>query len=220
MQTKIKQSVLCAMGLLALAGTSQAAGLTANVGVTSNYVFRGVTQTNDDPAVQGGVDYLHDTGFYAGVWASNVESATGDKGWETDLYAGYEFKLNDKVKFDVGYITYQYTSTNIPDADEIYFGASFYGVSVTYYDGDVDGGSDYSYVDLKYTLELKDDFKLKFHYGRLDSNGGDAEDALIGITKKINEYELGLTATTVDPDNGNDETEVFISVTRSFDLAF
>jgi uncharacterized protein (TIGR02001 family) len=46
--------------------------LSANVGLYSNYVFRGISQTGGDPAIQGGLDYTHSSGFYLGTWASNV----------------------------------------------------------------------------------------------------------------------------------------------------
>src|SRR5690349_14450604 len=46
--------------------------LTANVGLFSEYIFRGISQTGGKPAVQGGFDYAHSSGFYAGTWASNI----------------------------------------------------------------------------------------------------------------------------------------------------
>ena len=222
MQSKMKQTILCGVGLLAFAGAVQAeTKLTANVGVTSNYVFRGVTQTDDNPAVQGGVDYVHKLGFYAGAWASNVELPTGDKGFETDLYVGYNFKLNEDVLFDVGYITYQYSSIAIADADEIYFGASFKDLSLTYYSGDTDGpgDTDYSYIDLKYSIALQKEFNLHLHYGNLDGpRNEDAEDASIGVSKMISGFDMGLTVTTLDRDTGSDDTEGFITVTKTFDF--
>ncbi|MGA1561914.1 MAG: TorF family putative porin, partial [Gammaproteobacteria bacterium] len=48
--------------------------LSGNMALTSNYIWRGVSQSDDDPAIQGGLDLAHESGVYAGVWASNVES--------------------------------------------------------------------------------------------------------------------------------------------------
>ncbi len=194
------------------------AELTANVGVTTNYVFRGATQTDDNAAVQGGVDYTHELGIYAGVWGSNVEDAAGNDGFEYDLYAGYEFKASEEVKFDIGYITYQYTDDAFTDTDEIFIGASFFDFGITYYDGEPDSGSDYSYIDLKFTLPLAQEFNLHLHYGNLDSDTGDAEDASIGVSKEFKGFDTSLTWTTYDPDNGSDEDELFITVTKIFDL--
>jgi uncharacterized protein (TIGR02001 family) len=225
MQHRIKKSIVLGVGLIGLTLSSQAtqaAELTANVGVTSNYVFRGLTQTDDGVALQGGVDYVHEAGVYAGAWASNVELSPGDKGYETDLYAGYNFKLNENVTFDVGYIAYLYSSTNgDPDADEIYFGAAFKDVSVTYYSGNRDVGADYSYIDLKYSMALPSDFNLHLHYGNMndDAAGGDYQDAAIGVSKNIEGFDVGLTITTIDHDTpALEDDEVFITVSKAFNL--
>ena len=227
MQKQFKKSCLLGVGLLGLAiapvATQAAeAELTANAGITSNYVFRGLTQTDDGIAVQGGVDYVHEVGVYAGAWASNVELSAGDKGYETDLYVGYNFKLNEDVLFDVGYITYLYTSTNgNPDADEIYFGASFKDVSVTYYSGNRDAGADYSYIDLKYSMALPSDFNLHVHYGNMsdDAVSSDYQDVAVGVSKEIEGFDVGLTVTTIDHDNSNlEDDEVFITVSKAFNI--
>jgi len=66
----IKTAAVPATALMSLSAN---AAVEANIGATSNYVWRGVTQTNDAVAVQGGIDYRHEVGFYAGTWASNVD---------------------------------------------------------------------------------------------------------------------------------------------------
>lgn len=222
MRKQMIKSVLLGVTVLAASSLAQAE-LRANVGVTSNYMFRGVTQTDDGPAVQGGVDFTHDSGIYAGAWASNVEPVNGgDKGFEYDLYLGYNFKVNDKVAFDIGYITYQYSGTNaFPERDEIFVGASFSGFSAMYYDGDRDVGRDYSYTDLKYSMPLPRDINLHLHYGFLDQTGADAEDASIGISKDIAGFNMSLTWSTIDYDNGsvNDKDELFITISKAFDIA-
>ena len=221
MQHQIKKSIALGVGLMGLAMSTQAAELTANVGVTSNYVFRGITQTDDGVALQGGVDYVHEAGLYAGAWASNVEFGN-DKGYETDLYAGYNFKLNENVTFDVGYIAYLYSSlAGDNDASEIYFGAAFKDVSVTYYVGDRDAGADYAYIDLKYTMALPSDFSLHLHYGNMndDAAGGDYQDAAIGVSKNVAGFDIGLTVTTIDHDTpALEDDEVFITATKAFNL--
>ena len=95
--------------------------LTANVGLYSQYVFRGLTQTNGDPAIQGGFDFTHSSGFYLGTWASNIswlkENATtsttttgtykngGSMEW--DFYGGYKGSVSD-FGYDVGLLQYYY----------------------------------------------------------------------------------------------------------------
>lgn len=82
-----------------------------NVGVTSNYLFRGVSQTHGKPAVQGGVDYAHSSGLYAGVWASNVtwvKQFQGSGSTEIDFYGGFKNAIADDWTYDIGLIRYQY----------------------------------------------------------------------------------------------------------------
>ncbi len=226
MQSKIKQSILCGVGLLGLAGVAQAE-LTANVGVTTNYVFRGETQTDDNIAIQGGVDFTnefeHDGSLYVGAWASNVDfPAYQADGFEIDLYVGYNFKLNESVKFDVGYIAYEYTDSNLPDLSEIFFGAGFKDLYLYYYIGDRDSGPDYTYVDLKYSYEFPQEWVLHLHYGNLndDATNGDAEDVSVGVSKILAGIDFSLTATSIDRDSPTnpDDTYVFLTGVKTFDF--
>jgi uncharacterized protein (TIGR02001 family) len=84
---------LLASALMAGAGVAQAE-LSANIGVASNYYFRGITQTDDSAAVSGGIDYAHDSGFYLGTWMSNVDFG-GKEDVEIDGYAGFGGDIGD-----------------------------------------------------------------------------------------------------------------------------
>jgi uncharacterized protein (TIGR02001 family) len=88
--------------------------LFANINLTSNYIWRGVTQTGDQSAIQGGIDYQRKNGIYAGTWVSNV-----DNGYEQDWYVGYSFKT-DPVTWDVGYMLYTYPSLDDQNFGELY----------------------------------------------------------------------------------------------------
>jgi uncharacterized protein (TIGR02001 family) len=110
---------LLATSSAAFAQTAPAAAapeVTYNVGVVSQYRYRGLAQTKGDPALQGGVDYANASGFYAGAWGSTIkwikDSATANtsetKGpVELDLYAGYKFEAAG-IAYDVGYLRYEY----------------------------------------------------------------------------------------------------------------
>ncbi|WP_040309540.1 TorF family putative porin [Asticcacaulis biprosthecium] len=92
-----------AFAALAFAGSASAEGAVSyNIAVTSDYVFRGWTQTDGGPAIQGGADYSNGI-FYAGAWASNVDFAD----YEVDLYAGVK-PVVGAATFDLGVVTYQY----------------------------------------------------------------------------------------------------------------
>ncbi|MDE0488188.1 MAG: TorF family putative porin, partial [Gammaproteobacteria bacterium] len=104
----LSKRILSAAVLVAWLGSSGTAGaqeessISANLAVTTDYVFRGYTQTGEDPAVQGGLDWADSSGWYVGTWASNIDFGPGDDASiEVDIYAGYGWEAND-VSYDVG----------------------------------------------------------------------------------------------------------------------
>lgn len=136
-------AILAAYALPAVAQTAEPAPATApasplsgNLGLVSQYVFRGLTQTNGKPAVQGGLDYAHPSGFYAGTWLSNItwftdqnagvksapvslaspasagapytSGASNAASLEWDLYGGYKSTFATDWSYDVGAILYYY----------------------------------------------------------------------------------------------------------------
>lgn len=83
--------------------------ITGNLGFVSDYRFRGISQTAKHPAIQGGFDYAHASGFYAGTWASNVSHYSyTDANMEWDFYGGYNYKLNDDIGLTAGGLYYFY----------------------------------------------------------------------------------------------------------------
>lgn len=91
------------------AAAQQPWALSANIGAVSNYIWRGVSQTDDQAAIQGGLDVAHESGFYAGTWASNVDFGPDEANYELDLYAGYDFALpNDDFSLGLNTIYYAY----------------------------------------------------------------------------------------------------------------
>jgi uncharacterized protein (TIGR02001 family) len=107
----MKKSIILATAVASVLTSGVAtADLSANAGVFSNYIWRGITQTGDSAAGQGGIDYSHESGAYAGLWTSTISG-----GQEVDLYGGYGGKVGD-FSYDLGAITYQY-----PKSPEINF---------------------------------------------------------------------------------------------------
>ncbi|MDP2810262.1 MAG: TorF family putative porin [Rhodocyclaceae bacterium] len=117
---------------------------TANVGVVNDYLFRGISQTHGKPALQGGADYAHSSGFYAGVWGSNVkwveDAQDVSASVEIDLYGGFKGALSGDWSYDVGLITYNYPgSKNVPvnasakaDTTEVYGAISWKWLTAKY----------------------------------------------------------------------------------------
>jgi uncharacterized protein (TIGR02001 family) len=103
-----KMALVAATASIALGGVASAEELklSYNVGVASDYVFRGVSQTQEDPQIFGGVDAAYGIG-YAGVWASNVDFGADDPTAEVDLYAGVKPVVAD-TNLDLGVIYYGY----------------------------------------------------------------------------------------------------------------
>ena len=137
----MKKLLILAVGILSLPSF---ASVSANVSFTSDYIWRGMTQS-DAPAIQGGFDYAAENGFYAGIWGSNVNFNDG-AGSELDIYFGYGFELGE-VGVDVGYVEYTYPDNNQDlDFDETYVGFSYgdFGLSFAF--------GDYDYTEISYAL--------------------------------------------------------------------
>lgn len=97
--------------LLSLASTSaQGQGFSGGLAATSDYVFRGISQSDEDPALQGNIRFDHSTGLYAGLWASNVDfGPVVGSGIEYDTFIGYAHSLTDTVGIDVQFVRYNYS---------------------------------------------------------------------------------------------------------------
>src|SRR5690349_4325319 len=93
---------------------------TYNIGLFSQYIFRGLTQTGTEPALQGGADYSHSSGFYAGVWGSNVSWVRDggykqDSSLEVDVYGGYKNTIGETgITYDIGALQYFYPGKELP----------------------------------------------------------------------------------------------------------
>jgi uncharacterized protein (TIGR02001 family) len=86
----------------------------------TDYVFRGISQTNEDPAIQGSLDYSHPIGFYLGAWGSNVDDSISKGNIEIDFYGGYRHELFKDFSFDLSVIYYLYPgSGDDPEANYV-----------------------------------------------------------------------------------------------------
>lgn len=121
----MKKSIVLATVVASVLSSGVAlAELSGNAAITSNYIWRGVTQTTDQSAGQGGIDWGHESGVYAGTWVSNVNFANSDDGYEMDVYAGFAGEAGD-LGYDVGVISYQYPVTPEFNFTEIYVSGTF-----------------------------------------------------------------------------------------------
>ena len=121
----MKKSIVLATAVATVLSSGVAlAELSGNAAITSNYIWRGVTQTTDQSAGQGGIDYAHESGLYAGTWVSNVNFGNSDDGYEMDVYAGFSGEAGD-MGYDIGVVSYQYPITPEFNFTEIYLSGTF-----------------------------------------------------------------------------------------------
>jgi len=170
--------IAAAMATVSLPALAEISG---NVALATDYRFRGISQTDRNPAVQGGFDWSHDSGFYLGTWGSNVDFAGS---LELDYYGGYAGDINDNLSFDVGAIYYDYPG----DGGNLEFWEVYGGLSgdlgpvslsgTVSYSNDYFGESgDAFYYDLGASYDLPAEFSLAAHYGYQTIDDGSVKDA-------------------------------------------
>ena len=213
--------IAAALGLAVLAAPA-AAELNANIGVTSNYVWRGVTQTNDDSAVSGGVDFTHKDGFYVGTWVSNLSRTNGNTSgqYEHDIYGGYNFKAGP-VDLDVGYIQYLYPVGNAnSDFSEAYVNATYKqfggGVALTLSkDGTGDDNDIYIYANANF--EIKKDLSLNLLVGDYNYDAAGSSD-YTHFHASLHKDEFSIAWDKNDLSGAAGDPRISVSWSKSFDL--
>lgn len=164
--------------ILSIPPASALAEISGNVALTTDYTFRGISQTSELPAIQGGFDYEHESGFYAGVWGSNVEFGDAKVNMELDVYAGFGFEVSEDVAVDVGVLHYQYPGDTDLDYDytEVYASVGLFGATVGInYSPEYFGDSDaFFYYYGQYSLSVAENFSVDAHVGYNQFDGEDA----------------------------------------------
>ncbi len=184
--TKLAVAFLAAASSIAVQAADAPSAFTGagNLALTTDYVFRGVTQTAGKAALQGGYDITHASGLSAGVWASNVTDALG--GLEIDLYANYAFKLG-ALDFSVGYIDYTYNTA--ANGGEANLAVTYAGLTLKYSDGVSGALKDYYYeANYSYDVSAIKGLNLGLHYGQTET---DIYDYAVAVSYPV----LGFTAT-------------------------
>jgi len=198
--------------------TSQAnaiEGLSANVGLVSQYLFRGIAQTSTASA-SAGVDY-ENGGFYVGTWAADVQD-----GIEVDFYGGYSLETESGFGFSIGGTTYQYTGDFDSAYNEVNLGLSYDFFSLSYNVGKhskdasigIESESDYDFLSA--TFEYEGFYATYGTWGK-DFDGDYFE---FGYGTDVAGFDLGVSlianSKELDLETGEgDETLVF-SIAKSF----
>lgn len=199
---------------------------TGNVTLASEYLYRGIAQTRGKPAIQGGFDYAHASGFYAGVWGSSISwindgVAGASANVEIDVYGGYKGSIGSDLGYDVGVLTYNYPGTGktlggtILDQDttELYAALSWKWLTLKYSHSTtalfgwaktgttLDKTTGSGYLELNAAYDLGDGWGINGHAGHQKVNGyADASysDYKVGMTKDLGFGTVGLAYSTTN----------------------
>ncbi len=205
--------------------------LSANTGLVTDYVFRGISQSDEGPAIQGGFDVGHSSGLYAGVWASNVDFNDEDEASvETDFYAGYSGDFNG-FNYDLGGIYYAYPGAD-SDLDYDFFevaGAVGYDFDVAALSGSINyspdffGGTDDAfYYAAALDVPLPYDLSLAAHAGyQTIDDGEDYTDWSLGLGYSVAGFDLSLAYYDTDLDEPEEcadgcDSRIVAGISRSF----
>ena len=182
-----------------------AAEFESNVAITSDYIWRGWTQGNEDPSISGGFDITGDNGLYFGTWAASVTGGT-----ELDYYFGYANETEDGFGYDIGYIGYTYPQHDSAgldwDFEEIYLGLSYSFFGLIY-----SSGQDDAEDNLEFSLSLGES-GLAASFGQYD-NIGDYYSITYDLPIKLAglAVSLGYSDLSADGDSTLDEDGFFIT---------
>lgn len=201
--------LLIALGLAA-SQAAVAGDFSANVGMVSDYIFRGIKQS--DASASAGLDY-EQSGFYAGTWAIDV-----GEGLEYDLYGGYEGSIGD-FGYGIGYTGYFYTDDFDDTYQEINLSASYSLFSLEYSVGEYDNfdGPTLDYGFVAGTVEYEGFYAT---YGAF-TNDFDGDYVEVGYGTEVSGFDLGIAAIVSDSDlSGTDSSEssLVFSIVKNFEL--
>ena len=236
------KKILAIVAMALITATAAQAQITGNLGLTSDYRFRGVSQTQNAPAVQGGIDYNHVSGLYIGNWNSSVSSQlyTNGAGVESDVYAGFRKQVFGNFTLDVGTMNYFYprAGTNGSfDTNEIFAGIGYkelitvkYSHALSDYFGTANSKNSF-YVQADAAIPLARNLQLVAHIGHTNvanSSSLDYTDYNVGLGYDLKGWNLAakyyindnktstfMTANTVGGQKLYKDALVF-SVAKSF----
>ena len=170
------------------------AEVSGNIALTTDYKFRGISQSDSAPSVQGGFDIAFDNGAYIGTWGAAVDFDCAidtcgglNGGIELDYYAGFASDISDSVSFDIGYIYYDYPQDEglLGDYGEIFGSLSFgdFGIGMNYSDEYWGETGKFTYTYATYSMALSESVALDLLVG-----SGDYDEAgyLDGATEHMN----------------------------------
>ena len=195
-------------GLLLAAGLSsqtvQAVEVSGDITIVSDYAFRGISQTDEAPALQGGLTLATESGWYVSVWGSSVDFG-GQGTLELDVLFGWSGDIAEDWTADVGIMRYGYPNTEFEGSNfwELYGSVSYKDLTfgLAYSDDYYANSGNYYYVYAGYSLALTDNLALDFHLGHNEyADDSSASYLDYGVTLSTEVLGLGLSLAYVDTD--------------------
>ncbi len=183
----------------------------ASVALTSDYVWRGLTQTDEEAAISGSFDYSHASGFYIGTWASNIDFGS-ESSVEVDVYAGFGGDIADSgFSYDIGFLRYMYPSEGDINWNEYYgslsysFLTAFVGYTNEYGGSD---NTDATYFDLSAAYDIEGTgISLAASVGRYDiDNADDYTNWKLGASTELAGFGVDVTYSDTNIDTGIDSS--------------
>lgn len=216
---------------LLFCSTSALAATSATVTVVSDYLFNGVSQTQEDPALQASFDWAGDSGMYAGVWGSNVDFGEGTD-IEADAYIGYYTSLTDSINLDIGIAQYTYHGGDMSsdyNYAETYAKFNYGNTNLNFWHAwDYFGtGAGHSIIMLTHNIPINDAFSVDVGVDYSMSHDADkweweeGDDNYIhwriGANYTINDWNLSASYEDTDLETYGDSTILF-TVSRTFNF--
>ncbi|OOG48465.1 TorF family putative porin [Polaromonas sp. A23] len=193
-----------------------ASTLSYNIGATTDYRYRGISQSGKKPAINGGIDYAHSSGFYVGSWASSItwlKDTTANPNTtkgpvEIDVYGGYKGSMANGLGYDLGGLYYWYAGNNMkktagqvsPNTFELYGALTLGVVTVKYSHATTNlfgtaNSKNSGYLDLSANFDLGSGWSVVPHVGAQKiKNGNSYSDYSVAVNKDIDGLVLSLAA--------------------------
>jgi uncharacterized protein (TIGR02001 family) len=211
---KLSLAVLGALVAMPAVAEEEKSPFSANISLVSDYLYRGISQTGHKPAIQGGFDFVHSSGFYAGIWGTNISwlsdlytdskatAGANNASVELDTYVGFKKSFADDFTYDVGFLRYNYPGSYAAgatkaDTNEVYgaVGYKWIAAKYSYSLGDTFAnantrGTDYFELNANYPFEQAG-IILGAHYGKQTFRGAGAVIAAGNLT--YSDYKLNVT---------------------------
>ncbi|MCB9979857.1 MAG: porin [Rhodospirillales bacterium] len=237
-----KKSALLALSLFSFSSPAFAetkvgdVTITGNVALTTQYSFRGITQSNEKPALQGGIDLGHSCGLYAGVWGSSIDfGGSDDSQIELDVYAGYAGAYKG-LDYDIGLIYYGYPGTDTAREYDFWelalglgydFGAAAVSAGINYSPNYFNESGDAQYYHAEVDVPLPYDLTLSGHFGHQEIDRAvhfgvdDYNDWSVGLGYAWQGFDFSLSYVDTDLDEPSEcadgcAEKVIFAISRSF----